>query len=760
MKQVIQSFKTGELLVADVPTPILRSGGVLVRTGASLVSTGTERMVVELAKKNLLAKAQARPNLARQVINKAKREGLLTTLDAVRGRLGTPLALGYSCAGTVVEVGSEAEEFKIGDRVACGGGGYACHAEVVFVPKNLVVKVPESVSTQEAAFTTLGAIALQGLRIADLRLGENAAIIGLGLVGQLAAQLVKAAGCSVLGVDIDPDKVKLACELGADVGVVRGRDDVMTAVREFSKGYGADMVIITAATTSNDPVDLAGEISRDKGRVVVVGAVGMEIPRKVYYEKELDLRLSRSYGPGRYDPEYEEKGHDYPYGYVRWTEKRNMEVFIQLLAEGKVDVQPLITHLFPIDDAPQAYELITGKTGESSLGVLLTYPGTPGLSRRVVLRSGDGRATEKAGGRDLSTRVDQVRLGVLGAGNFANATLLPVIKGVPGVGLVGIASRGGISARSAADRFGFAYCASDMQEILNDPAVNTVAILTRHHLHAGQVIAALKAGKHVFVEKPLCLTEEELQSILSTYQTVQAHTRARDDHSPFLMVGFNRRFAPFVVELKQHLQRVQEPLVLHYRVNAGYIPPDHWSQDPAQGGGRLLGEACHFIDLLIYLAGSVPKRVASHALPDRGRYSRDNVVITLEFANGTLGNVIYVTNGDRGFGKECLEVFGGGLSARLDDYRTLLICHGSKRVKRRAWLRQDKGHRAEWQALAAYLTGGGSIPMSFAEIVRSTEATFAAQRSLKTGEPVVLVQDNWGQESEDAQATDRRHSLA
>jgi predicted dehydrogenase/threonine dehydrogenase-like Zn-dependent dehydrogenase len=745
MKQVVLKPSTGETSVEQVPLPSLGPGGLLVQTAASLVSVGTERMVADFAQKSILGKARSRPDLVRQTLDKVQREGILTTLDAVRNRLGQPMALGYSCAGTVMDVGAGVSEFEIGDRVACAGGGYAVHAEVVSVPKNLAVKLPDNVDFESAAFTTLGAIALQGIRLAEVKLGEVVAVIGLGLLGQLAVQMLKVAGCTVVGMDIQPQRAELAHKLGTDA-VATAPDELSAICHQLSAGNGADAVLITADTKSNQPVEVAGEIARDKGIVVAVGAVGMAIPRNIYYEKELDFRISRSYGPGRYDPEYEEKGRDYPYAYVRWTEQRNMEAFVQLLAQDKVGVRPLITHRFPIADALEAYELITRKTGEPFLGVLLTYPGTPDLSRKAVLHPGSGRATGEAGGRDVATVVDRVRVGVIGAGNFANATLLPAIKRVPGVELIGIASRGGLSARSTASRFGFAYCASDAQEIFNDPAVNTVAILTRHHLHANQVVAALNAGKHVFVEKPLCLTEEELQVIISTRQDALKSAGSEGGHfsspvsssSRFLMVGFNRRFAPFVVELKQHLQRVQEPLMLHCRVNAGYIPPDHWTQDPAQGGGRLMGEACHFIDLLIYLAGSVPQRVTSHALPDSGRYSRDNLLITLEFANGTLGTVTYVANGNKGFGKESLEAFGGGLSARLEDYRVLLICHGSKRVRRVSRLRQDKGHRAEWQALAAYLTGKGPAPMSFEEIRCSTEAAFAAQHSLQSGAPVSL----------------------
>ena len=530
--------------MSDVPAPSARSGGVLVRNRASLVSAGTERMVVDFAEKNLLQKARSRPDLVRQTLDKAKREGLLTTFDAVQNRLDKPMSLGYSSAGVVLDVGHRASQFQINDRVACAGAGYAVHAEAVWVPKNLVIALPPEVDFESAAFTTLGAIALQGIRLSEVRLRDVAAVIGLGLLGQLAVQMLKAAGAVVIGMDIQPARAELARKLGADA-VATDADQLAALCEQFSSGHGADVVLITADTKSNQPVELAGHVARDKGTVVAVGSVGMTIPRKIYYEKELDFRISRSYGPGRYDHKYEEEGHDYPYAYVRWTEQRNMQAFVQLLAEGKVNVRPLVTHRFSIDDAPKAYEVITGKTSEPFLGVVLTYPDSIALSRTVTLRHVEDAPAKS------SSKADHVGLGVLGAGNFATATMLPALKDVKAINLVGVAAGSGLSARAAADRFGFAYCTTDAQEILNDSKINTVAILTRHNLHARQVIEALEAGRHVFVEKPLCMNEEELQQIVSVYARLRETNTAQ---SPSLMVGFNRRFAPFVVELKRHLE--------------------------------------------------------------------------------------------------------------------------------------------------------------------------------------------------------------
>jgi predicted dehydrogenase/threonine dehydrogenase-like Zn-dependent dehydrogenase len=671
----------------------------------------------------------------------------LTTLDSVRNKLDQPMALGYSSAGEVIGVGAGVTRFKVGDRVACAGGGYAAHAEVASVPQNLVVPVPDGVEYEAAAFATLGAIALQGIRLAETRLGEVVGVIGLGLLGQLTVQMLKAAGCLVVGIDLQPTRAELATRSGADVAVTSPQEFI-GACQRLSGGHGADAVLITADAKSSQPLELAGEAARDKGVVVAVGAVGMTIPRKIYFEKELDFRISRSYGPGRYDTEYEEKGQDYPYGYVRWTEGRNIGAFVQLLTDKKLDVSSLITHRFPVVDATKAYDLITGKTGEAFLGVLLTYDAEPSLGRKVVLRDATGGPAHRSHRSKLGGPLDEVRLGVIGGGNFANATLLPAIKGMPGVTTVAIASGSGLSARSTADRFKVEYCTTETSDVLKDESINVVAILTRHDLHAHQTIAALEAGKHVFVEKPLCLTEEELTSIMEARRRVEersagAHGEVEGSSSaaPMLMVGFNRRFAPFVVELKEHLSRLREPLMLNCRANAGYIPPSHWTQDYVQGGGRLRGEGCHFIDLLIFLAGSVPRRVTTRALPDSNRYAQDNFQVTLEFENGSLGNITYVANGDKAFSKEFVEVFGGGLAARMDDYRTLALSSGATRVNRSARLRQDKGHRGEWQAIVDHLTGKATAPIAFEDIVTSTRATLAAHRSLLSGEPVQMPVD-------------------
>jgi predicted dehydrogenase/threonine dehydrogenase-like Zn-dependent dehydrogenase len=714
MKQVLQSARDGEVSVVDVPAPQLLPGCVLVRVAASLVSAGTERAASEFAGKNLVQKAKARPDLVRDVLTKLRRDGLVSTMDAVRSRLDQPLALGYSSSGTILAVGEGVSDFCVGDRVACAGAGYAVHAEFACVPRLLVVKIPrDDVPFEEAAFTTIGAVAMHGVRTAGVQLGDAVAVIGLGLLGQLTVQILKSAGCRVIGFDINPARASLASRQGAD-HVCDSATSLRDLCQQVTKGQGVDSVLITAETSSSGPVNLAGAVARERAVVVAVGTVGMDIERKAYYEKELDFRISRSYGPGRYDAAFEQKGRDYPIGYVRWTETRNMESFLALLAEGKVDVSSIVTHKFPIARAREAYDLITGKTGEVSLGVLITYPEAEAASARVDLKP-LGQAAA-------------VSLGVLGAGAFALNTLLPVIKQSGEGNLVGICSATGTHSRYAADRFDFRFCASDENEVLRDSSINTVVIATRHHLHGGQVVAALEAGKHVFCEKPLCLSEDELAAVVRAYN-------ARPDATA-LMVGFNRRFAPMTCRLKEFLAAIREPLLMHYRVNAGFLPPDHWTQDPEQGGGRLLGEVCHFIDLLSFLSGAEPVQVTASAASDASRYSGDNLTVLLRFANGSQGSITYAANGDRSYSKERIEIFGGGSVAVLDDFRQLELVRNGKKTSECSSLRQDKGHAGEWREFAAAVRSGKKAPMGFEEIVASSLATLRAHRSCQTGTTV------------------------
>jgi len=722
MKQVFQDARSAEITVAEVPAPKLLSGCVLVRTAASLVSAGTERASSEFAGKNLLQKARMRPDLVREVLSKISRDGLVATVSAVRSRLDQPSALGYSSAGTVVAVGEGIADLNPGDRVACAGVGHAVHAEFACVPRLLVARIPsEAVSFDEAAFTTVGAVALHGVRNADVKLGDTVAVIGLGLLGQLTVQILKAAGCRVLGMDISAERAELASRLGADA-VSTSSAGFLDLCLQQSSGHGADAVLIAAQTASNDPVNLAGAVSRNRAVVVAVGTVAMDIPRRSFYEKELDFRVSRSYGPGRYDAAYEQKGIDYPIGYVRWTETRNMEAFLILLADRKLDLHPLITHRFPIARAHAAYDLITGKTQEAFLGVLISYPEDADISRRidVAVAVADRSAV----------RQESVRVGLLGAGSFATSTLLPAMKRVPGVEMVVVSAASGSHARHAAKKFGFRSCATDEREVIRDPAVNTVVITTRHHLHAGQVIEALNSGKHVFCEKPLCLNESELREIITAYDSIST--------KGLLMVGFNRRFAPLAIRMKEFLREAGEPLALNYRVNAGFLPADHWLHDPVQGGGRILGEVCHFVDLLCFLTGYSVLEVETRSLPNPGRYSNDNVVCSLRFADGSQGTISYLANGDKAYSKERIEVFGGGRVAVLEDFRRLELGRGGRTQVIRSLLRQDKGHRGEWEAFAKAIQTGGTSPIPFGEVAATMLATFALEESRCLGRHVAV----------------------
>ena len=714
MKQLLQSLKTGETYVADVPVPTVRRGTVLIRTGASLVSAGTERMVVDFAQKSLVGKARSRPDLVRQVLDKARREGILTTVDAAFNRLDQPMPLGYSSAGTIVRVGSDVQGFKVGDRVACAGGNWAVHAEFAEVPQNLVCKLPDNVSFEHAAFTTLGAIALHGFRLANAQLGERVAVIGLGLLGQLSVGIARAAGCRVFGIDLDPARVELANRRGA---AAVARDQAEEAAAAFTSAHGFDAVLICADTTSDDPVNLAGAIARDRATVVAVGAVGLNLPRRSYFAKELTFLNSRSYGPGRYDPDYEEKGQDYPIGYVRWTEGRNLQSIVDLMADDRLDVASLISHRFPIENAPEAYDLITGKRDESFLGVLLTYHEQP-VEDGILAVDQSTRPAVTAG------PAGEVRLGVIGAGNFATAVMLPAVKKLAGVRMQGIASARGLNAQHAAQKFGFVYATGEEDRIFADQDINTVAILTRHDAHARQVLTALDTGKHVFCEKPLALNIEEL---------AQIEARLAQTNGPLLMVGFNRRFAPLSIALAEFFHSRTEPMHISFRVNAGFLPPEHWLHDPEQGGGRIIGEGCHFVDYLTFLVGAPPVDVTVHGLPDAGRYREDNVQMTFSYPDGSIGTVSYLANGDKSAGKERVEVYCGGKVAVLEDFRTLETIHNGRRSVRKSRLRQDKGHGAIWEAFSRAILAGGEPPIPYSHLYGVTRATFAAVQALRTG---------------------------
>jgi predicted dehydrogenase/threonine dehydrogenase-like Zn-dependent dehydrogenase len=725
MKQVLQSYRTGELWLAEVPMAACGRGGALVRTRCSLVSAGTEKMLLTLAKKSLLGKAKARPDLVKQVLKKMKTEGFKSTLDQVFAKLDEPICLGYSAAGDVLEAGREATSLKPGDRVAVAGAGYATHAEFNFVPENLCAKIPEGVSYADASFATIGAIALQGVRQTEPQLGERIVVIGLGLLGLLTVQMLKANGCAVMGVDLDDEKVALALKFGADVAVSSGAEKACEA---FTGGRGADAVIITAATPSNGPIESAAEMSRHKGRVVAVGLVGMNVPRDSFYRKELDLRLSMSYGPGRYDSSYEEGGNDYPFAYVRFTEQRNMESFLYLVQQGKVTPAALVTHRIAFDDALDAYALLEGKLPEESklerkyLGILLDYPEDAPLER--TLRRKDSAAT--------GTGSTQIGVGFLGAGGFAKAILLPHLTKIDGIKLSGVCTSTGKSAQQTADRFKFGLATTDSKQLLADDATQAVFIATRHASHAGLTCEALRAGKHVFVEKPLCIREEELEDISAALKSARAA-----GNEPCLMVGFNRRFSPHAKAMRNAFQSRSTPMVVSYRINAGSIPMDTWIQDPNDGGGRIIGEGCHFIDFCTSMIGSEPVSVMANSISSTRRdvVSEDSVVITIHYADGSMATIQYLAEGHKDMPKERCEIFADGRSAVMDNFRSTEFFGGGGKNQRG---KQAKGFTEELTAFLEVCRNGGAWPISWDSMVATHRVCFAAMRSLETGGLVLL----------------------
>jgi len=709
VKQVIQNFKSGHLFVDDVSIPAVGPGFVLVRNHFSLISAGTERSTVSTGKASLLGKARQRPDLVKQVLDTLKKEGFSETLMRIRTKLDTLKELGYSSAGTVIMSMDTKGLFHPGDRVACGGGGYASHSAVVSVPQNLVVRLPDNVPLDQAAFTTLGAIAMQGVRQADPKLGDFVCVIGLGLLGHITAQILRANGCQVFGIDTSSEMVNLAKELSCHRSVVRDSAHLDSETDFFTEGQGFDSVIITAASQTADPVELATLILRKKGSIVVVGAVPMNIPREPhFYKKELELKISCSYGPGRYDHTYEEEGHDYPYSYVRWTENRNMAAFVKLLECGAVKVKPLISHVIDIGDAENAYDIITGKLKERYIGILLGYGEKDKYGERSQTQ--------------VASRADSKGIGFIGAGSFAQKFLIP--HAASAGKLVGVVTTRGVTAKNAGDKFKFSFHSTDPKDVLENPDIDTVFIATRHDSHGQLVVDSLKAGKHVFVEKPLTIKEEELREIVEV---------AEQHPSQKLMVGFNRRFAPLSVDVREMFAGFSEPLLINYRVNAGYIPLDHWTQR-VQGGGRIIGEVCHFIDLMQFFADSEPNRVFAHVLnnPNTKIASQDNVVITISFRNGSVGVITYVASGDKSLAKERVEIFGGGKSAVIDNFRVLEFYSGGKR---RIKKKPGKGYKQEVDVFFQSVRDGEPSPISLKSLLLTTLTTFRVLDSLQTGLP-------------------------
>jgi predicted dehydrogenase/threonine dehydrogenase-like Zn-dependent dehydrogenase len=715
LKKVSQNLRDGRIRVLDVPAPTLQPHGVLARTAFSLISAGTERAKIDLGQKSLLGKARSRPDDVKKVVDKVRRDGLLNTYRTVRTRLEQENPIGYCSAGVVLQVGELAAGLRPGDWVACGGE-YAGHAEIVYAPGTLCASVPDGVGLDEAAFTTLGAIALQGVRQSGACVGERVAVIGLGLVGQITVQILRAAGCEVAGADPDDACCAAVAALGAAVTSATG-SIAAEALLAVTGGIGYDAVIITAGTKSDEPVELAAHIARDRGTVVVVGDVGMKVPRALFYEKELTLKLSRSYGPGRYDPMYEEMAVDYPIGYVRWTEQRNMAEFLRLVADGRVDVKSLITHRFAVDDAVQAYATVSDPHS-GSVGVLLEYlQSEPELPRIVVGRPAAGEPVQGA-----------IGVGLLGAGNFATATLLPALTTDGRFAPRSVYTPSGLSARDVAERNGFAFCAGSPDEVIGDPDTRAVIIATRHASHAALAVQSLLAGKTVFVEKPPAMTEAELDQVVA----------AQRESGGRLMAGFNRRFAPHVRKMVSALARRSSPVSVVIRVNAGAIPATHWTQRPEEGGGRIVGELCHFVDLAACLAGAPPTRVfAMSADPRKSPLLTDDLSVLVSFVDGSIATVIYTAGGDTAYPKERIEVFCEGRVMVSDDFKRLTLTQGGHTHASRSQ-QADKGHEAEMKAFLDLAAGRPVTELTFGDCVSSMAATFKVVESLTTGEPVAV----------------------
>lgn len=719
MKQITQKLKVGKIEITEVPMPVPGRGEVLVRTAYSCISPGTESSTVSAARKGYIGKAKERPEQVKQVIEKLRTQGIVQTYRAVMKKLDAFSPLGYSCVGRVIDLAPDVEGLAVGDYVGCGGSG-ASHAEFVTVAENLCVKLPPETDLKQAAYNTLGAIAMQGIRQADVRLGETCAVIGLGLLGQLTSVMLRAAGVRTVGIDVDPAMVRMARANCSDVAFERGMPGIDQKITEYANGMGCDAVIITAATASLDPINFAGSIARKKGTIVVVGAVPTGFDREPhYYKKELTVKMACSYGPGRYDAAYEEKGQDYPYAYVRWTEKRNMQAFQELIASRKINLEYLTTHVFKLENVPDAYNMILERS-EPYAGILIEYD----AAREVKSDKLDlGKP------QDGKTGAPSVSIGFIGAGSYAQGNILPNIPRESGIAFKGVMTKTAVGARSVADRFGFGFCTGKAQDILGNPDINTLFIATRHDSHAEYVLGGLKAGKNVYVEKPLCLRDEELQEIAEALENAQ-----KKDPAIILMAGFNRRFAPVSEILKKSMSG--SPASMIYRVNAGQIPLDSWIQDKDIGGGRIIGEVCHFIDYLTFANGSLPVSVFAHAVRD-SHSLHDTLSISLQYRNGSIGTINYFANGAKSVPKEYIEIYQSGMTAVIDDFREITI-HGRGKPDRKKLMTQDKGQANEIRLFIDAVRGGKGSPIPFEEIRSTTLVSFKILESLQTGQKIGL----------------------
>ncbi len=707
MKQILQNLKNGKTELVELPVPNVRPGCLLIQTSKSLISLGTERMLVSFGKANLIDKARQQPDKVKQVIRKAKTDGVASTVSAVLNKLDTPLPLGYSNAGMVIGVGKGVQGFKVGDRVASNGH----HAEVVCVPAQLTAKIPENVEDETAAFTVVSAIALEGVRLLNPTLGESVAVLGLGLVGLLTCQLLAANGCRVIGFDFDLDKVALAKEFGAEAHCLGPDVDPVALAMNFSNNYGVDGVIIAASTTSNDPISQAPQMCRKRGRVILVGVTGLELSRDDFYKKEISFQVSCSYGPGRYETNYEEKGLDYPIGFVRWTEQRNFEAVLNLMSQGKLQTEKLVTKVFDIENAQEAYEMVWGS--QKALGLVLNYSQKVDLTKKsVVLKAMPNKGLNEG---------QKAVVGVIGAGNFASGTLIPAFAQTGAV-LKTIASAGGVTGNHLGRKLGFSVATTDHGRIMNDPEINTVVIATRHSSHAKLIAEALDKGKHVFCEKPAAMNLEEVTLIEVAYE--KSLKRGKNLQ---LMIGYNRRFSPLIQEVKKKLEGSNGPCSVVITANVGAIPGDHWVHDPEMGGGRRLGEGCHFIDLIRHLAGSPMVSVNSiymdngHKEPALG----DTGTVSVVCENGSIGTLHYFANGSKDFAKERVEVFVDGKIMQIDNFKNLNF-YGVKGEKNISLWGQDKGHKNCAQAFVNAIEEGGEAPIAVEEIFEVARASLRA----------------------------------
>lgn len=701
---------------------------ILVKNYFSVISAGTEKTSVDSRKSSLVQRAKSQPEEVRKLVEEMRKNGFARTYKRVMNKLDSHAALGYSSSGVVLAVDAGVQDIEVGDRVACGGADYAVHSDVIAVPRNLVAKIPDGVSTEAAAYTTIAAIALQGVRQTDPTLGETVVVIGLGLLGQLTVQFLKANGCSVIGIDLDPEAVALARKSGADAALNRHSNPVESVVRSMTSGHGADAVIITAGTSSNDPIELAGRITRERGRVVVVGAASMNIPRGPYYMKEIDVRISRSYGPGRYDPEYEEEGLSYPIGYVRWTENRNMRAYLQLLAQGRIDTDILTTHRFPVEEALKAYALIEGEKTEPYVGIVISYEDLDESELQRISRHAD---QDKAPA--ISPKRSSLTLGFIGAGSFASGYLLPHLKDMQDITLDCVCNRSGLTGSDMRNKFVFRRSSTRAADVLEDETIGTVFIATRHGEHAPFTLEALRHGKHVFVEKPLALNEEELSPI---EELLLSHPEVKG--KVLLMVGFNRRFAPLVRDMRAFFEEIREPAVIHYYINAGFLPKDHWTQHPTDGGGRIVGEVCHFIDTIQFLTDALPERIsAENAFSENETVTNfDNVNITMRMTDGSLGIITYVANGDPSLPKERIVMSAGNSTAIMDNFQQLTLARAGKQSRKKG--NGDKGHHDEVRAFMDAVRTKQPEVIPLESLFATTRTTFRILEALNRKEVVAL----------------------